>query len=93
MVVGAAHIYNGILFQWVVGYHFSWQVLDGFYPLTGRQGHECVQKTDQQVGMLAEYAFEYQIILGVKITFHDVLLLCYVRKDTPLKSKKTGANG
>jgi hypothetical protein len=49
------------------------QVLDGFYPLTGGQRHERVQKTDQQVGMLAEYAFEYQIILGVKIAFHDVL--------------------
>jgi hypothetical protein len=37
--------------------------------------------------MLAEYAFEYQIILGVKITFHDVLFLYYVRKGTHLKSK------
>jgi hypothetical protein len=37
--------------------------------------------------VLSKDAFEDQVVFRVKITFHDVLFLYFVRKDTHLKLK------
>jgi hypothetical protein len=71
VIVDTFRIDKGVYPQWIVGYLFGREVFDAFDQVVGRQRHQCIEETDEQVGMFAEYPLKGQIIFRIKIACHN----------------------
>ena len=68
--VAASHIHNTVFAYISVGHKFWREILHALYLLIVGQWQQSIEKTNEQVLMLAEYLLEGKVGFGVKI-FHN----------------------
>ena len=65
------YVYDAVLAQRVFGHHLGLEIDYRLYFLLRLcEGKECIEQTDHQVWMFAEYLLERKVCFGVKISCH-----------------------